>query len=771
MSNKDSKESKAEKESKLAHVPCKFYKAGACSAGQSCPFSHTAVDRGGPKETCQWYIKGNCKFAHKCALAHLLPGQPPTMDRKNKKAAQIAIQGGGGGGHGSGGGQQQGGAFDGKDKSKRRSQANGRERSGTGTGTDRPKPPGNLTATAPGQMASPAQAQSSPTVTFETPTRSEQPLSPLASTQPPQETPTSPLPATQPPTVFDAYIPSGPKRFPVGRNGSSDLGYGPIGSPPNASHVPGIRSPYTQHANHFSPGTSPRDYAAQPSTSPYKHNETQFFSTYVRPTNPPSTGNIASTAPAPGAGAEQSGIAIQQQRAWHPQVSLDRPQANDNAISENSDLEELLPSSLNDLLTPEERQRRASRSGGQRLGNLNIGGEGIGIAGGGGGGALGTGGVGSFGAGHRYSRSVPAARLLETTSLWKDTDPHQGHDSLSVASLSYRSSGLASDGTGFSPSGNGFLPATSNASGAFLHHGHAGGAGGLGHFTRGGGPNVTANTSQLTRQIMTFAYEESDVVNAMPTPTALTGRGFGSAFNNTGLNNTRYEYGMQRERAPPLGADMLSPSSKALQSHAPGQSLPQGLAAGLSRLHLVPAGGAGAGGGGGGVGLTNGVNSKLANEGMGAKPGVRSPLRSQFGNGAVGTPPDSNKFGLAALSSSPNVRSSWAPQSLLSGFSQHTSHQQQQQQQQQQQPTQQSLLSQSLLGQSLHTMGQGVGFGVGGGPVENKGLGANPVVSAPIPVRAGMGLGGIASMGMGGHTGVAGRGGDTEDELFALDED
>ncbi|KAJ1311136.1 hypothetical protein OPQ81_009637 [Rhizoctonia solani] len=33
----------------------------------------------------------------------------------------------------------------------------------------------------------------------------------------------------------------------------------------------------------------------------------------------------------------------------------------------------------------------------------------------------------------------------------------------------------------------------------------------------------------------------------------------------------------------------LSPSTRALRDHAPGQSLPQGLAAGLSRLHFIPA--------------------------------------------------------------------------------------------------------------------------------------------------------------------------------------
>jgi hypothetical protein len=66
------------------------------------------------KPICQWYAKGNCKFGHKvlssfrrsndrtrnlslgdliqCALAHILPGQPLSWDRKNKRAAQAALR-------------------------------------------------------------------------------------------------------------------------------------------------------------------------------------------------------------------------------------------------------------------------------------------------------------------------------------------------------------------------------------------------------------------------------------------------------------------------------------------------------------------------------------------------------------------------------------------------------------------------------------------------------------------------------------------------------
>lgn len=58
----------------LSHVPCKFFRQGVCQAGNSCPFSHNldgtlAAD----KLPCKYFQKGNCKFGLKCALAHFLP--------------------------------------------------------------------------------------------------------------------------------------------------------------------------------------------------------------------------------------------------------------------------------------------------------------------------------------------------------------------------------------------------------------------------------------------------------------------------------------------------------------------------------------------------------------------------------------------------------------------------------------------------------------------------------------------------------------------------
>lgn len=54
-----------------SHVPCKFFRQGACQAGNACPFSH---DLGNATENiCKYFAKGNCKFGPKCANIHLLP--------------------------------------------------------------------------------------------------------------------------------------------------------------------------------------------------------------------------------------------------------------------------------------------------------------------------------------------------------------------------------------------------------------------------------------------------------------------------------------------------------------------------------------------------------------------------------------------------------------------------------------------------------------------------------------------------------------------------
>ncbi|CAD6502968.1 BgTH12-02642 [Blumeria graminis f. sp. triticale] len=54
-----------------SHVPCKFFRAGACQAGNSCPFSHDPAST--TDNICKYFAKGNCKFGPKCANIHVLP--------------------------------------------------------------------------------------------------------------------------------------------------------------------------------------------------------------------------------------------------------------------------------------------------------------------------------------------------------------------------------------------------------------------------------------------------------------------------------------------------------------------------------------------------------------------------------------------------------------------------------------------------------------------------------------------------------------------------
>ncbi|KAL8805585.1 MAG: hypothetical protein Q9182_001850 [Xanthomendoza sp. 2 TL-2023] len=55
-----------------SHVPCKFFRLGQCQAGKACPFSHS-TDLSSVDTPCKYFAKGNCKFGAKCALAHILP--------------------------------------------------------------------------------------------------------------------------------------------------------------------------------------------------------------------------------------------------------------------------------------------------------------------------------------------------------------------------------------------------------------------------------------------------------------------------------------------------------------------------------------------------------------------------------------------------------------------------------------------------------------------------------------------------------------------------
>ncbi|KAG7830606.1 hypothetical protein KL920_001197 [Ogataea angusta] len=69
----------------LSHVPCKFFKQGACQAGNSCPFSHS-TESASETNVCKYFQKGNCRFGAKCALVHMLPDGRRVSSKSTKPA-------------------------------------------------------------------------------------------------------------------------------------------------------------------------------------------------------------------------------------------------------------------------------------------------------------------------------------------------------------------------------------------------------------------------------------------------------------------------------------------------------------------------------------------------------------------------------------------------------------------------------------------------------------------------------------------------------------
>jgi len=420
------------------------------------------------------------------------------MDRKNKKAAQLA---------GQVAGNQRTPKNDTRSNTPQAQQT--KEENGEQTSKNQSqRAPRTPSKTAPGNISATAPSPRSPEEPEEEQGQTDKPSDkPLVNNTLPTPTETPPLPAAI----------SRPLNQRFTRNTSSDLGYGPIGSLPNSSPARPTFQPVVQ----FSPGTSPHHHhdAVALSTSPFAAGRSSVLTGF-----PDREGGLGHR-PIQSASVLPRPIGIQRD-SWKRQTG--QTDARTTALdSDEGDMEELLPSSLNDLLTPEERKRRLSRSGNSKPAPTH--------------------------ANHQYSRSVPAAGLLDG-SIWKDL-PTERESSTSVASISFRS-GFGSEGP--SPS---HFPGTSNASGAFL-------------------PQFNRSTNQPTRGFVSHSFDQDrDEVGVLPQLSASRAL----RYDNNGLP---LGYGPNRSAA--LGSDALSPSARALQSHAPGQSLPQGLAAGLSRLHLVP---------------------------------------------------------------------------------------------------------------------------------------------------------------------------------------
>ncbi|KAH9885986.1 hypothetical protein C8Q73DRAFT_769340 [Cubamyces lactineus] len=596
--------SSATKTKDLSHVPCKFFKVGSCTAGSSCPFSHQVLEPGQPKEVCAWFVKGNCKFGHKCALAHVLPGQSMSMDRKNKKAAQLAANAAGGGGKdgskssrghkashhgGSGGGSQSRNALlSGSTAPTRSVAANSRNPMPVPLkatlSPSAPAPPVKDTDFAsfglPDESnklpSAPAQGKPSSSADGSSSDKDQTANPDSSSNQQGQDQPAahktspSPLPTSNP---------SAARRI---SDASTAVDLGPIGSPPRASSS----SSRPARVNGFSPGTSPQGPGI--SSSPFSAPGTQTVFAV------PQREDISSDFKTRSGLSASLGAVM----TWSSERITTRRMAvtAEEAVVEDEDLEDFLPSSLTDLLTPEERSRRMSRTNAPRPNVAGLDREPSQQR-------LGT------EAHHRYSRSVPAPSLLQDIkSIWSDATPGAvGSPDAAAMGTSHLAGGLG-NGTPSSFTSNSGLGSRvedmlspSNASAAFLpglHHyinaknQRPAVTSGLSSMYSGGGSNLPTLSSSASA----YGHDLNGTAMSPPRTSAFGSR---PAFDQVPSDSYLQHPGLRPGARPIPGGDMyspglddhrsaLSPSARALQAHAPGQSLPQGLAAGYSRIHALP---------------------------------------------------------------------------------------------------------------------------------------------------------------------------------------
>lgn len=576
--------------------------------------------------------------------------------------------------------------------------------------------------------------------------------------------------------------------------------FGPIGSPPSANRnqqaatglnngtfTPGT-SPRGPHLNGVNLGTSPQTGPGFMSSSPFSAPGTQSVfmnNSYAAPGVAASLGSglammggrrgwgdvDVSASPAKGglsmlASSVQRSSLLNGNARGEYGIDLEyedygRGKRNDSAV-DDGDMEDFIPGSLTDLLTPEERSRRMSRSGSSAkpLASALTAGAPSNLTPG-----EGTTAPAGNRLGHRYSSSVPAPSLLgDIKSIWSDTSvgalpgspsaqpTHRGTPSASFASrfegltvsgqqgtnddmglsMSMSSTGAASSLGMMSPS---------NASAAFLpglHHnylkakaskqaqlGLGNGAGtGMGGLSRGlrgtsnplfpsgtttnlssnylsgmstnqGFPSSANNNSTLS-QLPSYRGAPSpfDLTQPMhqahsqagrPIPTAdnkrlgvglgsggIGGFGAGAGAGGLGVGAGLGVGGANGEMGGMEGEIMtgqfLSPNTRALQAHAPGQSLPQGLAAGYSRIHALPpllnltSPGVASGGTfpssvadttSAGPGVGGGVGAGGSGVNVGANANTTTPVREEWG--ASSLPPQTSPLTAPARNTTTNT--------------------------------------------------------------------------------------------------------------------
>lgn len=346
---------------------------------------------------------------------------------------------------------------------------------------------------------------------------------------------------------------------------AADLG--PIGSPPRGS------LPRTGLANGFSPATSPAAPIIS-STLPAQ-SQSIFQSHDVKPSNL-DTKQRSGLAASLGTWKTELGP-VPSQVVNRGDGSV-HPHGFEIAV-EDEDLEDFLPSSLNDLLTPEERSRRMSRTNSARPAQMQNNGLGLDPP-------FLTAHSQAEGSRHHYSRSVPATSLLgDVKSIWAERtggvpgspDASQAFNLAVGTPSSFKSTsgfgGRSFTNEDMNPSPS--LLSPSNASAAFLPSLHQ-------YYLNSKPGGIQRSTSGLGRPAGSPLQPPTPQNPSTPPRISSLG-GHRPPFDEHAFSRP-IPYGGEGEERPAA----ISPSIRALQAHAPGQSLPQGLAAGYSRIHALP---------------------------------------------------------------------------------------------------------------------------------------------------------------------------------------
>ncbi|KAF7967388.1 hypothetical protein HWV62_34435 [Athelia sp. TMB] len=586
------------------------------------------------------------------------------MDRKNKKAAQVAAQAAGGATSGGTGGNKggKGGNRGGKDQGSVGGAGRGLLTGSTAPTRRMPMP--NLKATiSPSAPAPPVKDTDFANFGMDV----EDKLATAPALPPPTSSPEAQsalekeilrpkaIPVEeelpQPPSAAAPTATPLPLSTPAHARTRLSHDFGPIGSPPRSI------------SSQLSPGTSPS--LAQSSSLLDSGNH---FNPFKSPFSAPHTQTSFSSPPRQ---VGSSGIAASLGATTHLGWSTDHGPVPSQVLSasmnpgsrlssqlsgadvlEDEDLEEFVPGSLSELLSPSERSRRMSRthSGQQQGGKPILSPRETSVLQG--------------DSRHHYSRSVPAPSLLgDIKSIWSTEAPPLSNGSHTNGNgngngagnyLGTPSSFKSNGGFGGRAESGGLygdaspsqsahaMLSPSNASAAFLgmHHRYlnngAGGAG-MGMQRSVSGENRLSAHSNFSGLNGTSGVSSSALGGvAMSPPRGLSGLNrpsFAATHDShipasSSLLSSSHLLQQQQPAHPhqslsqqllsaqhlshaqpqdhlnhsPSGAQYaaypadyhrppsaaLSPSSRALQAHAPGQSLPQGLAAGYSRIHALP---------------------------------------------------------------------------------------------------------------------------------------------------------------------------------------